>query len=182
MLLSINPERGMLDIVLVDSTNFTSSSAARRVCKTSGQKFLPDEMSAGNCGRRRALSGRASARRKGITNRCQVHEPLKSRYLPETSMLMELLSKGATVAMLSFVRGRVCLRWCRSHGLSDLRTATQARLVVLALLAISSLMPLPRSPWRRCRLDEPFGIGLLLLGCAGRAPVLRSSLNLPRAT
>src|SRR5437868_9928690 len=48
-----------------------------------------------------------------------------------------------------------------------------ARLVVLALLANFVLMPAVAIALAKAlRLDEPFGVGLLLLGCAAGAPFL----------
>ena len=88
-------------------------------------------------------------------------------------MLMELLSKAATVAMLSFV---VSSMLAMGAGLTvsliaePLRTV---RLVVLALLANFVVMPLGALGLAKVlSLDEPFGIGLLLLGCAAGAPFL----------
>src|SRR5207342_422844 len=88
-------------------------------------------------------------------------------------MLMELLSKAATVAMLTFV---VSSMLAMGAGLTVSQISAplrNARLVVLALLANFVLMPLGalalgKALW----LDEPFGIGLLLLGCAAGAPFL----------
>jgi BASS family bile acid:Na+ symporter len=88
-------------------------------------------------------------------------------------MLMELLTKAATVAMLSFV---VSSMLAMGAGLTIPQIAEplrNARLVVLALLANFVLMPLgaialAKGLW----LDEPFAIGLLLLGCAAGAPFL----------
>ena len=88
-------------------------------------------------------------------------------------MLMELLSKASTVAMLSFV---VSSMLAMGAGLTIPQIAEplrNARLVVLALLANFVVMPLcalalAKMLW----LDEPFGIGLLLLGCAAGAPFL----------
>jgi BASS family bile acid:Na+ symporter len=88
-------------------------------------------------------------------------------------MLMDLLSKAATVAMLSFV---VSSMLAMGSGLSVaqiIKPLRNARLVALALLANFVLMPLgafalAKGLW----LDEAFGIGLLLLGCAAGAPFL----------
>ena len=88
-------------------------------------------------------------------------------------MLMELLSKAATVAMLSFV---VSSMLAMGAGLTIPQIAEplrNARLVVLALLANFVVMPLGALALARLLwLDEPFGIGLLLLGCAAGAPFL----------
>ena len=88
-------------------------------------------------------------------------------------MLMDLLSKAATVAMLSFV---VSSMLAMGAGLTIPQIAEplrNARLVVLALLANFVLMPLGALALAKVLwLDEPFGIGLLLLGCAAGAPFL----------
>ena len=88
-------------------------------------------------------------------------------------MLMELLSQAATVAMLSFV---VSSMLAMGAGLTIPQIAEplrNARLVVLALLANFVVMPLGALALARLLwLDEPFGIGLLLLGCAAGAPFL----------
>ena len=88
-------------------------------------------------------------------------------------MLMELLSKAATVAMLSFV---VTSMLAMGAGLTVSQISAplrNARLVVLALLANFVLMPLVALALAKVLwLDEPFGIGLLLLGCAAGAPFL----------
>ena len=88
-------------------------------------------------------------------------------------MLMELLSKAATVAMLSFV---VSSMLAMGSGLTVSLIAEplrDVRLVVLALLANFVVMPLGALGLAKVfSLDEPFGIGLLLLGCAAGAPFL----------
>ena len=88
-------------------------------------------------------------------------------------MLMELLSQAATVAMLSFV---VSSMLAMGAGLTIPQIAEplrNARLVGLALLANFVVMPLGALALARLLwLDEPFGTGLLLLGCAAGAPFL----------
>ena len=88
-------------------------------------------------------------------------------------MLMELLSKAATVAMLSFV---VSSMLAMGAGLTVSQISEplrNVRLVVLALLANFVVMPLAALALARVLwLDEPFGVGLLLLGCAAGAPFL----------
>ena len=88
-------------------------------------------------------------------------------------MLMELLSKAATVAMLSFV---VSSMLAMGAGLTVSQISEplrNVRLVVLALLANFVVMPLGALGLAKVlSLDEPFGIGLLLLGCAAGAPFL----------
>ena len=88
-------------------------------------------------------------------------------------MLMELLSKAATVAMLSFV---VTSMLAMGSGLTVSQISAplrNARLVALALLANFVLMPLGALALAKVLwLDEPFGVGLLVLGCAAGAPFL----------
>jgi BASS family bile acid:Na+ symporter len=88
-------------------------------------------------------------------------------------MLMQLLSKAATVAMLSFV---VSSMLAMGAGLTVPQIAEplrNARLVVFALLANFVLMPLGALALAKLLwLDEPFGVGLLVLGCAAGAPFL----------
>src|SRR6266446_5953865 len=93
--------------------------------------------------------------------------------IPETSMLVELLSKAATVAMLSFVVSSM-LAMGAGLTLSQISEPLRnARLVVLALVANFVLMPLGALALAKVLwLDEPFGVGLLLLGCAAGAPFL----------
>ena len=88
-------------------------------------------------------------------------------------MLVQLLSKAATVAMLSFV---VSSMLAMGAGLTVSQISEplrNVRLVVLALLANFVVMPLGALGLAKVlSLDEPFGIGLLLLGCAAGAPFL----------
>ena len=88
-------------------------------------------------------------------------------------MLMELLSRASTVAMLSFV---VSSMLAMGAGLTVPQIAEplrNVRLVVLTLLANFVVMPLGALALAKMLwLDEPFGIGLLLLGCAAGAPFL----------
>src|SRR6478609_6671521 len=91
----------------------------------------------------------------------------------EASMLMQLLSKAAAVAMLSFV---VSSMLAMGAGLTVSQISEplrNVRLVVLALLANFVVMPLAALGLARVLwLEEPFGVGLLLLGCAAGAPFL----------
>ena len=88
-------------------------------------------------------------------------------------MLMDLLSKAATVAMLSFV---VSSMLAMGTGLTVAKITEplrNARLLVFALLANFVLMPLGAFALGKVLwLEEPFGIGLLVLGCAAGAPFL----------
>ena len=88
-------------------------------------------------------------------------------------MLMDLLNKAVTVAMLGFV---VSSMLAMGSGLTIrqiIEPLRNARLVLLALLANFVLMPLGAfAVAKALRLDEPFGVGLLLLGSAAGAPFL----------
>src|SRR5260370_40883232 len=88
-------------------------------------------------------------------------------------MLVELLSKAATVAMLTFV---VSSMLAMGAGLTVSQISEplrNARLVMLALLANFGLMPLGALALAKVLwLDEPFGAWLLLLRCAAGAPCL----------
>ncbi len=85
-------------------------------------------------------------------------------------MLMDLLSKAATVAMLSFVVSSMLAMGAGLAISQIFEPLRNARLIVLALMANFVLMPLgafvlAKMLW----LDEPFGVGLLVLGIL-RAP------------
>src|SRR5437763_11042996 len=88
-------------------------------------------------------------------------------------MLTDLLSKATTIAMLSFV---VSSMLAMGAGLTLARIIgplRNVRLVLVALLANFVLMPAAAIALAKAlRLDEPFGVGLLLLGCAAGAPFL----------
>ena len=88
-------------------------------------------------------------------------------------MLMDLLGKAATVAMLIFV---VFSMLAMGTGLTLARITEplrNVRLVLLALLANFVLMPIGAEALAKVlRLDEPFEVGLLLLGCAAGGPFL----------
>lgn len=88
-------------------------------------------------------------------------------------MLVELLSKGATVATLSFVVSSMLAMGAGLTVPQIFEPLRNARLVVLALLANFVLVPLGAFALAKVLwLDEPLGIGLLLLGCAAGAPFL----------
>jgi len=86
---------------------------------------------------------------------------------------MDSLNKLTTVAMLSFV---ISSMLAMGAGLTVVEIASSLqnrRLMISALLANFVLMPLgalvlAKMLW----LDEPLGVGLLLLGCAAGAPFL----------
>ena len=96
-------------------------------------------------------------------------------------MLIELLSKAATVAMLSFV---VSSMLAMGAGLTVSRVSEplhNTRLVLLALLANFVVMPLGALALAKVlSLEEPFRVGLLLLGCAAGAPFLPKLAELAR--
>src|SRR4029434_8981818 len=88
-------------------------------------------------------------------------------------MLMDLLSKAATVAMLSFVVSSMLAMGAGLTVSQIFQPLSNARLVMLALLANFVLMPAGAVALAKALLlDEPFGVGLLLLGCAAGAPFL----------
>ena len=88
-------------------------------------------------------------------------------------MLVQLLSKAATVAMLSFVVSSMLAMGARLTVSQISEPLGNVRLVALALLANFVVMPLGALALAKVLLlDEPFGIGLLLLGCAAGAPFL----------
>jgi BASS family bile acid:Na+ symporter len=88
-------------------------------------------------------------------------------------MLMDLLNKVATTALLGFV---VSSMMAMGVGFSVGQIIDALRdvwLVLLALLANFVVMPLGALALdKMLRLDEPLGVGLLLLGAAAGAPFL----------
>src|SRR5438477_8615048 len=88
-------------------------------------------------------------------------------------MLTDLLSKAATIAMLSFVVSSMLAMGAGLTLARIMEPLRNVRLVLLALLANFVLMPAGAIGLAKLlRLDEPFGVGLLLLGCAAGAPFL----------
>jgi bile acid:Na+ symporter, BASS family len=88
-------------------------------------------------------------------------------------MLISFLSKAATVAMLCFVVSSMLAMGVGLTVTQIIKPLRNVRLVLLALLANFVLMPLCAAALARVlRLEEPFGVGLLLLGCAAGAPFL----------
>jgi len=86
---------------------------------------------------------------------------------------MELLSKAVTVAMLSFVVSSMLAMGAALTVSQIFDPLHNVRLVVLALVANFVLMPLGAFALAKVLwLDEPLGVGLLLLGCAAGAPFL----------
>ena len=88
-------------------------------------------------------------------------------------MLLNLLSKAATVAMLCFVVSSMLATGAGLTVPRIMEPLRNVRLVFLALLANFVLMPAGALALAKVlRLDEPIGVGLLLLGCAAGAPFL----------
>ena len=86
---------------------------------------------------------------------------------------MELLSKAATMALLSFVVSSMLAMGTGLTVAQIIEPLRSARLVVLSLFANFVLMPLVAFALAKVLwLDEPFAVGLLLLGCAAGAPFL----------
>jgi bile acid:Na+ symporter, BASS family len=86
---------------------------------------------------------------------------------------MELLSEAVTVAMLSFVVSSMLAMGAALTVSQIFDPLRNVRLVVLALVANFVLMPLGAFALAKVLwLDEPLGVGLLLLGCAAGAPFL----------
>jgi bile acid:Na+ symporter, BASS family len=88
-------------------------------------------------------------------------------------MLMDLLSKASTLAMLCFVISSMLAMGMGLSIAEIVGTLRDLRLILFALVANFVLMPLVAFGLATVlRLDEPLAIGLLVLGCAGGAPFL----------
>ena len=88
-------------------------------------------------------------------------------------MLMDMLNKVATVAILGFVISSMLAQGAGFTVSQIFEPLRNPRMVVLALLANFVLMPLGAFVLAKVLwLDEPFGVALLLLGCAAGAPFL----------
>jgi bile acid:Na+ symporter, BASS family len=86
---------------------------------------------------------------------------------------MELLQKASLVAMLAFVLSSMLAMGLDLTVGQIIAPLRNVRLVVLALLANFLLMPVGALGLATMlRLDEPLGVGLLLLGSAAGAPFL----------
>jgi len=96
-------------------------------------------------------------------------------------MVWEILHKATTVAMLSFV---VSSMLAMGTGLTVgeiVAALRNHRLIMVALLTNFVLMPLGALTLAKVLwLDEPLGVGLLLLGCAAGAPFLPKLAQLSR--
>jgi len=88
-------------------------------------------------------------------------------------MFMQLLSKGADVAMLSFVVSSMLALGTSLTIAQIIEPLRNVRLVALVLLANFVAMPaLAVALAKVLMLDEQFAIGLLVLGCTAGAPFL----------
>src|SRR5215469_11588564 len=96
-------------------------------------------------------------------------------------MLTTLLSQAANIAMLTFVISSMLAMGAGLTVVQIVEPLRNARLVVVALLTNFVLMPLGAFALAKMLwLDEPLGIGLLLLGCAAGAPFLPKLAELAR--
>jgi bile acid:Na+ symporter, BASS family len=88
-------------------------------------------------------------------------------------MLFDLLGIAARVAVLCFVVSSMLAMGAGLTPAQILEPLRNARLVALSLLANFVLMPVCAFALAKAlSLDEPLGVGLLLLGCAAGAPFL----------
>jgi bile acid:Na+ symporter, BASS family len=91
----------------------------------------------------------------------------------EAPMLMDLLSKASTIAMLAFVISSMLAMGVGLSISQIVHPLRNPRLVAFALLSNFVLMPLCAYALSTLlRLDQPLGVGMLLLGCAAGAPFL----------
>ena len=88
-------------------------------------------------------------------------------------MVMDLLNKVATTALLGFVVSSMMAMGVGFTIRQIIDALRDVRLVLLALLANFVVMPLGALALdKMLQLDEPLGVGLLLLGAAAGAPFL----------
>src|SRR5215469_852303 len=88
-------------------------------------------------------------------------------------MFMQLLSKGADIAMLSFLISSMLGLGASLSVAQIIDPLRNIRLVLLALLANFVAMPVVALGLGKVlKLDEPFAVGLLVLGCTAGAPFL----------
>jgi BASS family bile acid:Na+ symporter len=86
---------------------------------------------------------------------------------------MDLLNKVATTALLGFVVSSMMAMGVGFTVRPIIDALRDVRLVLLALLANFVAMPLGALALdKMLRLDDPLGVGLLLLGAAAGAPFL----------
>jgi bile acid:Na+ symporter, BASS family len=94
---------------------------------------------------------------------------------------MELLQKASSVAMLAFVLSSMLAMGLNLTVGQIITPLRNVRLVTLSLLVNFVLMPLAASGLATLlRLDEPLGVGLLLLGSAAGAPFLPKLAQIAR--
>ena len=91
----------------------------------------------------------------------------------EVPMFMDLLSKASTIAMLAFVISSMLAMGVGLSISGIIHPLRNPRLIAFALLSNFVLMPLCAYALSTLlRLDQPLGVGMLLLGCAAGAPFL----------
>jgi bile acid:Na+ symporter, BASS family len=96
-------------------------------------------------------------------------------------MVWVVLHKATTVAMLSFVVSSMLAMGAGLTVGEIVAALRNPRLIMAALLANFILMPLGALTLAKVLwLDEPLGVGLLLLGCAAGAPFLPKLAQLSR--
>jgi BASS family bile acid:Na+ symporter len=94
---------------------------------------------------------------------------------------MDVLRKATTAAMLGFVISSMLAMGAGLTVEQIVAALRNRRLILSALLSNFVLMPLGALVLARAlSLDEPLGIGLLLLGCAAGAPFLPKLAELAR--
>src|SRR5216110_1346732 len=94
---------------------------------------------------------------------------------------MELLQKASSVAMLAFVLSSMLAMGLNLTVGQIITPLRNVRLVTLSLLVNFVLMPLAAIGLATLlRLDEPLGVGLLLLGSAAGAPFLPKLAQIAR--
>src|SRR5215471_20913431 len=96
-------------------------------------------------------------------------------------MVMDLLNRIATTALLGFVVSSMTAMGVSFTIRQIIASLHDVRLVLLALLANFVAMPLGALVLDKIRqLDEPLGVGLLLLGAAAGAPFLPTLTELAK--
>src|SRR5207244_5565292 len=86
---------------------------------------------------------------------------------------MQILQKLVPIALLTFVLSSMLAMGLSLTIVQIISPLRNVRLVVLSMVANFVLTPLAAIGLAALlRLDEPFGVGLLLLGCAAGAPFL----------
>jgi len=99
----------------------------------------------------------------------------------QAEMLMDLLNKVATAALLGFVVSSMMAMGMGFTVRQIIDALQDVRLVLLALLANFVVMPLGALALdKMLQLDEPLGVGLLLLGAAAGPPFLPTLTELAK--